>query len=284
MTISISPVLLGFGPLAIRWFGLLAVVGLGVAVLLGACELRQQHLGRALALDALAWALPAGIVGARVVHVLGYWDFYLTNSTELWRLDIDGLSLWGGLSVGGLIFAARLGRGGGVRRRRILDAVAPYVLLGIAIGRLGEFLDGHGQGLPSALPWASQYTSPLAATPDFGVPRHPAQLYDALIALLLFGALALAPLRKLPAGTRAAIAVVTYSSARLALGPMRLDPAFVFGFQIEQLLALCGILIGAAFGVRPLLRRGALDHRPSETSALNSATVQPRTNKDSVAA
>jgi phosphatidylglycerol:prolipoprotein diacylglycerol transferase len=259
--------LLSFGPVAVRWYGVLALVGLGLAIWLSSRALQRNAGGRRLALDGLAWALPIGLVGARLANVLGYWDYYLTQPAELWQISLDGLSLWGGLAAGGLIFAARVGRGGASQRRQILDAVAPYVLLGIAIGRFGEFIDGQGQGAVSGLPWATQYASHLASSPDFGVARHPAQLYDGLLALALFGVLLWLVPAKLPAGSRVAIALVAYAVGRLALGTVRLDPTFAFGLQIEQLLAIGGIVIGSVFGLRPLLRRRAPRSARSQESA-----------------
>jgi phosphatidylglycerol:prolipoprotein diacylglycerol transferase len=253
VTIDINPVLLSVGPLAVRWFGLLSLAGLGLAIGLSLRELTRQRLGHALGLDALAWGLPAAIVCARVTYVLGHWEYYLTSTSALWQLNIDGLSLWGGLLGGALVGAARLSRDA-YKRRRILDAIAPNAALGIALGRLGQFLDGHGQGLPAQLPWATQYTSRLAATPDFGVPRHPAQLYDALIALLLFALLRSLP-RRLPVGSRFAAFLVLYGAARVGLGAVRLDPAFLFGLQVEQLLAIVAVGMGAIYGARPLVRR-----------------------------
>ena len=260
-----------------RWFGLLALAGLGLAVWRSQRELARQGLSRKLALDALAWGLPIGLLMARLVHVLGWWDYYLTHASELWQLNIDGLSLWGGLLGGGVIAFARLrSRRDPLRRRRILDVVAPNVALGIAVGRLGAFLDGHGQGLPSDLPWATQYASPLAATPDFGVPRQPAQLYDALVALTLFVVLSKLPLRW-PAGSRVALFGVLYGAARLLLGAVRLDPAFLFGLQIEQLLALGGLGFGAWYGLRPAFtaatprRAGADAGQPPPSTAISRA-------------
>jgi phosphatidylglycerol:prolipoprotein diacylglycerol transferase len=273
--VTLNPVVVDLGPLAIRWFGLLALVGLGAAVWLSLRNLeRQAPSSRAAALDALAWGLPIGLLVARLIHVLGWWDYYLTNSSALWQLNADGLSLWGGLGGGLLVAFVRLNRDA-PRRRRIFDAIAPNAALGIAIGRVGEFLDGHGQGLPSDLPWATQYASRLAATPDFGVPRHPAQLYDALIALVLFGVLHRAP-RGLPAGSRLAAFLVLYGVARLLLSAVRLDPAFLFGLQIEQLLALGAIGFGLVYGLRPVvqLRRGGRAR----------ARDGPRQRRDSLAA
>jgi phosphatidylglycerol:prolipoprotein diacylglycerol transferase len=251
--IALDPVVLTIGPLAVRWFGLLALSGLGLATWRSLRELERQNLPRTLALDALAWALPAGLLTARLVHVLGWWDYHLTHASELWQLNIDGLSLWGGLLGGGVIALARLrSKRDPQRRRRIFDVVAPNVALGIAVGRLGAFLDGHGQGVPSDLPWATQYASRLASTPDFGVSRQPAQLYDALVALTLWVVLSHLP-RRWPAGSRLAVFLVVYSSARLLLGAVRLDPSFLFGLQIEQILALGGLGFGAWYGLRPVL-------------------------------
>jgi phosphatidylglycerol:prolipoprotein diacylglycerol transferase len=196
-------------------------------------------------------------------------------------MPVDGLSLWGGLAGGGLIAAARLGRRGRHLRRCVLDAVVPCAALGISVGRLGEFLDGHGQGLPSALPWATAYANRLAASPDFGVPRHPAQLYDALVALALFGLVQALPRASptgtraaawRPAGTRTAVFLVGYGGARLLLGAVRLDPAFLFGLQLEQLLALGSIGVGLVWWLRPVLRRAA---RPAALESAAEAAARP---------
>jgi phosphatidylglycerol:prolipoprotein diacylglycerol transferase len=279
VVIGIDPVIFSVGPVAVRWFGLLTLLGLGVAIRLSLRELERQKLGRTAALDALAWALPAGIVTARVVQVLAYWDYYLTRPAELWQLNLNGLSLWGGLVGGGLIAAARL-KPDPRRRRRILDVIVPYVALGVAVGRVGAFLDGRGQGLPSTLPWATQYANRLAVTPDFGVPRHPAQLYDALLALGLFLVLSILP-RGLPAGSRLATFLVGYGGARVVLGLVRLDPPFLFGLQIEQLLAIGSIAVGTLVGLSPLLRgaRSAAASRAETREATRAGAKE-----DSVAA
>ena len=263
MTIPFDSVLVSIGPLTVRWFGLLVLVGLAVALWAGLRELDRQQLSRAAALDALAWAIPAGVLIGRLVYVLGWWDYYFTHSADIWQLSLDGLSLWGALVGGGAVALARLG-GDPKRRRRILDAVVPAIALGIVIGRLGAFLDGSGQGVPSSLPWATQYSNPLAATPDFGVPRHPAQVYDALVALGLWFVLSRIAPQRAPAGTRLACFCLIYGLARVALGSVRGDPAFLFGLQIEQLLALVVVGFGAFVGVRTLaaVPRGRVASQP----------------------
>jgi phosphatidylglycerol:prolipoprotein diacylglycerol transferase len=276
--ITVDPVALNLGPLAVRWFGLLALAGLGLAIWRSLRQLERAGLKRTYGLDALAWGLPIGLLTARLVHVLGWWDYYVTHAPDLWRLNIDGLSQWGGLEGGGVIVFTRLrSRRDPLRRRRILDVVAPNVALGIALGRLGAFLDGHGQGIPSELPWATQYASRLAATPDFGVPRQPAQLYDALVAVALCVLLSNLP-RQWPAGSRLALLLVLYGLARLLLGAVRLDPVFLVGLQIEQLLALGSLAFGAWYGLRPVLaaRRARASRAPE--------VGRPRAAGDSVPA
>jgi phosphatidylglycerol:prolipoprotein diacylglycerol transferase len=275
--VSIDPVILTIGPYAVRWFGVLALVGLGLATWLSLRDLDARAVSRGRALDALAWGLPGGLIVARLVHVLGWWDYYLTHSSELWQLNLDGLSLWGGL-LGGLAFAAARLKLDTARRRMIFDVMAPNVALGIAVGRLGAFLDGQGQGLSSSLPWATQYTNPLAATPDFGVPRHPAQVYDGLVALALFGVLRALPLT-LPPGTRLATFFVVYGASRLALGAVRLDPAFLFGLQIDQILALAAIAFGVVYGLRPVVQQRRARRAPAA-----AAQQSARPAEDSVAA
>jgi phosphatidylglycerol:prolipoprotein diacylglycerol transferase len=228
----------------VRPFVALALCGLCLGIWLTLRGAGRGGLRHGPILDALAWASPVGIVCARLVNVLGWWDYYLTRPGDLGRLSLDGLSVWGGLVGGGLVAAAVLRRDP-QRRRRIFDLAAPSVVLGIAIVQFGAFLDGSGLGVPSDLPWATRYTSPLAATPDFGVTRHPAQLYDCLVALALFGLM-----QRMPSRWRMVTLLGVYGAARVALGAIRLDPAFLFGLQLEQYLAAGAIAVGVVYGLR----------------------------------
>jgi phosphatidylglycerol:prolipoprotein diacylglycerol transferase len=278
VVIDLNPVPASFGPFAVRWSGVLALAGLALAIWLGLRMVARRRLGRRAALDALAWGLPAGIVCGRVAYVLGYWDYYLTNASELWQPGVSGLSLWGGLLGGGLIAAARLGRDP-LCRRRIFDAIVPGAALGVAMGRIGQFLDGSGQGVPAQLPWATRYVSPLAATPDFGVPRHPAQLYDAVAALGMC-ALVLALPRAAPAGSRVALALVGYGVARVASASARTDPTFLFGLQLGEWLALAGVLLGLWYGLGPVVSAVA----GARAGQSDRARTEPTTREDSLAA
>jgi phosphatidylglycerol:prolipoprotein diacylglycerol transferase len=257
IVLPLDPLLLSLGPLTIRWGNLLALVGLGLGIWLTLREARALGVARRPMLDALAWAVPVGVLTGRLAHVLEWWDYYLTRPADIWKFSPDGLSLWGGLLGGGLVALAVLGRRRSGRRARSLDAAAPGVALGIAVGRLGMFLDGAGQGLPTGVVWATRYTSPLAATPDFGVPRHPAQVYDGLVVLALFGLMWVLRAR-LADGWRAWLFVVGYAAARVVLGALRLDPPFVFGLQVEQLIALGCLLVAFVSGARRLIRRAAV--------------------------
>jgi phosphatidylglycerol---prolipoprotein diacylglyceryl transferase len=235
VVIGLDPVILSFGGLAVRWFGVLAVLGLCVGTWLTLRHTRCVGLNDSVVLGALAWAIPIGTLTARLAHVLGIWDFYLTHPSDIGRFGVQDLSLWGGLVGAGLTIAFRLRRH--PFRAHVLDAAATGLALGIVVGRIGAFVDGHGQGLPTSLAWATLYTHPLASTPDFGVWRHPAQAYDGLVALALLLLITRVRASWAP-GVRAKTFLAGYAAARVALGAVRLDPPFLFGLQLDQLLAI----------------------------------------------
>ncbi len=242
MLISIDPIPLQLGEVGVGWFGLAALAGLLAGIGLSLRLAGADGLPRGPLLDALAWTIPVGVVAARLVYVLGTWDQHVGDNESLWQLPLTGLSLWGGLAGGGLVAMALLGARG-VDRRRVADVVASGLALAIAIGRFGELLQGIGQGLPTTLPWGVAYASPLAGAPDVGVPRHPVQLYDGLLALVLLGAVLVSRRWTIAPGVRWWTFLAVYGAGRILLGQLRLDPAFLFGLQIEQLLAGAAVLV-----------------------------------------
>jgi phosphatidylglycerol:prolipoprotein diacylglycerol transferase len=236
IVVSIDPIAFSLGTIQVRWFGILAVLAVLVTVGLTVRGARKAGVAQTAVLDAAALAIPVGVVCARALHVLGGWDYYVTQPGEIWQLNLGGLSLWGALIGGGIALAWAL-RSNGLVRAGVADLAAPAFGLGIAIGSIGSFIDGDGLGVPSSLPWAAQYTYEAAMVPDFGVPRHPVQLYLGLGALLL-AALVLVMPRSAPAGWRAWLFLLGFGILRIAVSPLRLDPPFVLDLQVDQLLAI----------------------------------------------
>jgi phosphatidylglycerol---prolipoprotein diacylglyceryl transferase len=256
MLIDLNPVVLSLGPLAVRWFGLLALVGLAAGAWLSLRLAAEAGVPRRVVLDVLAWAVPAGILGAHLVHVLSWWDYYLTHSGELWRLDSYRLSAWGGLAVGGLISLARLRGGNVVDRRRLLDAAAAGVTVAMVTASAGAFIEGVGQGVPTDLPWATRYVHPLSAAPDVGIGRHPVQVYDALASVLAFGlstALARASPHRASPGVRGALFLALSAASRVIIGPLVLESSFLFDLQLEQMVA-GACLLAALVGLWRIVR------------------------------
>ncbi len=218
-------------------------------------RLAQKKMSDTNLLLALAsWALPAGFLGARFFNVLENWEHYLTRPAEIVDPASGGLSLWGAIVGGGLatLLYCRLNRRG---LGPVADAAAPGLALGEALGRLGLFLDGDGQGLPSDLFWATRYSSHDALSPDIGVPRHPAQVYQGLVDLLLVVMLWRLRSAELPAGALFWLWLGLYGLSRVLIGLVRLDPAFLFGLQLAQLVGLAAIALSAFVMIRTALRR-----------------------------
>lgn len=253
IVIRLNPVIAVLGPVAIRWGGVLAVLGVAAAVLVALWGARRRGLETAALWDAVALALPFGLVGARLAHVLSDWSYYATHPAEVWQLPLGGLSIWGALALGGLAAWVGLRHAGADVRRGVADAAAPALALGIAVGRIGSFLDGAGQGVRTSLPWGTMYTSNQALVPDFGVARHPAQVYDGLAALAALVVVVLVARWHRP-GLGFWAFLLVYGAARLALAPLRLDPSFAFGLQLDVLIASAGILLAAVGATRAIRR------------------------------
>lgn len=155
-------------------------------------------------LDLMVWVIIGSIIGARLIYVLTQWDDYTEQKENILRITEGGLSIHGGI-LGALVFGWMYCRVKGLDFWRMVDFAIPGVPLGIFIGRIGCFLNGCCYGIecqpdfplgvnfPDAGTWMERGFSPdLAALYDAGqaaiggFARHPAQLYEAFGALLIF--------------------------------------------------------------------------------------------------
>jgi phosphatidylglycerol:prolipoprotein diacylglycerol transferase len=244
---QIDPVIVQFGPFAIRWYALAYIAGLviGWRYCLALAK-RPPHLVRPIDIDDfLVWATLGVVLGGRIGYVLFYRPgYYMTDPLEALKLWHGGMSFHGGcagVTVAIVLFAWR-------RRIPVLalgDIIACATPIGLFFGRLANFVNGELWGRVSDVPWAMVFP---AAGPE---PRHPSQLYQAtfegvLLFLLLF-ALQTAGARRLPGrltGTFLAGYAVARTVGELFRQPDEQLGFLIFGATMGQLLSLPMFLIG----------------------------------------
>ena len=182
-----DPVAIHLGPLAVHWYGLMYMAGFLMFVLLGNRRIRQgrSFMTSKMLDDLLFYGVLGVVLGGRLGYVLFYKPGeYLAHPTEILRVWEGGMSFHGGF-LGVLLAMILYAR----RHQRsfwdVADFVAPLVPLGLAAGRIGNFINGELWGRPSNVPWAMVF-------PNGGpLPRHPSQLYEAFLeGLVLFVMLA----------------------------------------------------------------------------------------------
>ncbi len=252
---TIDPTLVQIGPLQVRWYGLMYVLGFCASYYLALYQIKQNRFNELEKnfenLNILL--ILSLIIGARLGYVLFYNPlYYLQNPLEIPATWSGGMSFHGGcilLIITGILFCH-------FKRLDFWKTVDIYIVttpIGLGLGRLGNFINGELFGRPSDVPWAMVF-------PHGGnITRHPSQLYEMLLeGVLLF--LILWPLRKKPwqksnrnwpHGSMLALLLILYGSFRIFVEFFREPDAhlgyyfglFTMGQILSSLMIIAGILI-----------------------------------------
>jgi phosphatidylglycerol:prolipoprotein diacylglycerol transferase len=251
---------LHFGPtITLHTYGLLLAIAFIAGLWVASREAKRQGLDAGRVTDMAIWVLIAGLIGAKVLLVLVDFHYYQRSPRELWSIFQSGGVFYGGL-IGGALVAWWYARRHGLAGWSTADALAPGVVLGQAIGRLGCFAAGCCWGKPTSLPWAVTFTDVYASravgTP-MDTPLHPSQLYESGAAFLIFAFLLWLLPRKRFDGQVALAYVALYSAVRFGLEFLRGDPErgswFGGALSTSQVIAVV-LLLGTAV-LLPRLRR-----------------------------
>ncbi len=240
---------ISLGPLELRAYGLMIALGVVAAVLLGQRRWAERG-GDPEDISAIAiWAVPAGLVGARLYHVLTDWKAYEGRWLDAVKIWEGGLGIPGGMALGvvvGLLVARRRG----IRLPVILDAVTPALPLAQAIGRWGNWFNQELFGGPTDLPWGLEI-DPSRRPAEYAdhATFHPTFLYESLWNLFLCWVLIRVDRSsRLKPGRIFPLYVFGYFVARLVLELMRTDHAsLVLGVRVNVWTSVAGILVGGWF-------------------------------------
>jgi prolipoprotein diacylglyceryl transferase len=270
---SPSSGVLHLGPIPLRAYAFCIVLGIVAAVIVAERRLRARGAPVGTATEMATWAVPFGLVGARLYHVITTPEPYFGRDGNPWdafAIWHGGLGIWGGIAagfLGGVIALRRLG----VPVLLGADAVAPALAVAQAIGRWGNYFNQELYGRPTDLPWALRIDPEHRVDPDQAT-YHPTFLYESLWNLMVAGVCVWADRRfRLGKGRVFALYVALYCLGRAWIEALRVDDAHrFFGLRLNDYVSLALFLAAVLY---LYLRRGQREPEAEAAHAGRPVTV-----------
>ena len=242
------------GPIPLRAYGIVIAVGMIVGVWWPARRYRARGGDPDVLYDVAMWAIPIGIIGARLYHVVTSPEAYFGPGGDPWLIPQiwrGGLGIWGGVGAGALGAFLAVKRAG-VCFGPIADSLAPALLVAQAIGRWGNWFNQELFGGPTTLPWGLQIDAahlPAGYAP--GTLFHPAFLYECLWNLAAAALIVwLDRRRRFAAGQVFGLYLMAYTLGRAWIEMLRIDDAHTLGgLRLNVWTSLLVFAVGAALFV-----------------------------------
>jgi len=241
----------------LSWHGFFSFVGTSLAVILIARWARSNGIVADVVYSTAIWAILSGIIGARLVHVIDYFDFYSSNPFRIFAIWSGGIGLWGAILggfIGGAIYAYKCKYPIG----KLADLTAPALLFVQSIGRIGDIINGEHWAKATSLPWGIIYNhkdSPSHVTqlmynanrnvqnlaPEgslVALAQHPAVIYEIIWNMIALAIVWNVRKRLRPDGMVFVLYLSLYAIGRFAIQFLRIDKVWIFGLQEAHFISL----------------------------------------------
>jgi phosphatidylglycerol:prolipoprotein diacylglycerol transferase len=252
--IGIDPTLVEVAGLEVTWHGIFTAIGVIVGVAISAWLARRMGYPEDMIYNVALALVIGGIIGARGLYVIENWSNFEDDLGEIFSLNAGGISIYGAL-IGGAVGGWGYAYFSHVPNLpRAADIAAIGGIMGMAIGRIGDIINGEHFARTTDLPWGVVYTDP--DSPGYPLrlqEQHPAVAYELIGDLAIFVALLFIYFRVPRAGVTFFSWVLLYGIMRFAVSFLRLDDEVFIGLRTAQVIAVAAIPIGLA-GIIYLLR------------------------------
>ncbi len=256
INITIDPILFSIGHFQIRWYSLIVMTAVAIGYWFVSREADRKGLSKEAISDLAVWVILGGLIGARLFHVIDHWpDIFSKDPIRIFAVWEGGLAIWGAI-VGGLVPLGLFAWRKNWNVARLLDAFAPGVVIGQAVGRFACIITGDSVGKPTSGPFGLAYSNPEAMVPQLGVYYTPTPIYEILLNSAIFVILWRLRRRSLPDGALFLAYLSLYSTGRFFITFMSSYREFAFGLNQAQIVSLIGLLIAL-----PLILRMALAYK-----------------------
>jgi phosphatidylglycerol:prolipoprotein diacylglycerol transferase len=239
INIDIDPVAF----LNVRWYGIMIALGILVLILWALWQVkRDANISYETVLNAAIVGIPSGIIFAKLLHVVDWWDYYVQNPGQI--IGAAGLAAYGGI-LGAALGIWVYSKFSKFNFGYFADVVAPGIILAQAIGRIGCTINGCCYGIACSLPWGIAYTHPNSLAP-LEIVTHPTTVYEIIYLLIIFGVLLKLKGRFKPDGSLFLIYLGLYSLWRLGSDFLREGTPFLFGLHQAQVISIIVLAVAVS--------------------------------------
>ena len=264
-----GPVLFKIGSLPINTLGVMVALAALVGTWMLTRTAKKEGINPDYMVDFVVYAMLGGVIGARLWYVIFMWQNYVSNPLEIFMVWMGGLAIQGGIlggTLAGILFAKKKN----IPIWKLADMAAPALILGMAIGRVGDFLTGDAYGIPSNSIFAVTYPPGTYAYNVYGsVSILPMALFEAIGDIIILGILLWLKRKKIVEGFSFLLMLALYSLSRFVMEFWRGDSLrTVFDLKVAQLTAIATILIAVALMIYRIKQSNVI--RNNTKDAVNS--------------
>lgn len=242
-----NPVAFNIGSLEIKWYSLCILLGAILAYILVLKEAKKFKINKDFIFNLFFYTLIFGILGARLYYVLFNWNLYASDIPSIFAIWNGGLAIHGGI-IAGLITIYVYTKKYNVRFLKILDIIAPGLLMAQAIGRWGNFFNQEAHGAATTILNLQEKFIPRFIIEGMninGIYYEPTFYYESIWCVLGFIIFLVARRKKnIKVGTICSLYLIWYGLGRFAIESMRTDSLMLGPFKVAQIVSIAMVLIG----------------------------------------